>query len=319
MTNARTETQGKVPKQPVVGLDHLLIAVNDLATGSKDYAILIGAEPVWTGIFDQCPATLFVTSNVALCLIETPGTPGLRRVVFRVADQQRFLRRCKKLGIVISDDAGLDPLSVLSPGAARSLAIADSSSTRGLELGFVGRNDESKANTSKTNLSSDTNYDLNSRHQVNRYITGLDHLVVNSANAEGTAYLLAAQLGLDMRLDMRQPKWAARMMFFRCGDLILEVVHSLADSSQSTAPQTASAGQQSAHERSDDSFYGLSWRVHNADAAQRALADAGFDVSGTREGRKPGTRVFTVRDRTASIATLLLEAPRTPAQSRSDA
>ena len=44
----------------------------------------------------------------------------------------------------------------------------------------------------------------------------------------------------------------------------------------------------------------------------RWLAKQGFDVSEVRAGRKPGTRVFTVRSETHGVATLCLE----PAQER---
>lgn len=58
-----------------------------------------------------------------------------------------------------------------------------------------------------------------------------------------------------------------------------------------------------------DSFYGLSWRVPHAAQTQQRLADSGFDVSEVRKGRKPGTEVLTVRDRTSGVATLLLQPP----------
>ena len=80
-------------------------------------------------------------------------------------------------------------------------------------------------------------------------------------------------------------------MFFRCGDLIIEVVQQFEDEG----------------DRDLDQFFGLSWRVGDADTAQEQLAQRGYSVSPVRDGRKPGTRVFTLRDGTAGVATLLLE------------
>jgi hypothetical protein len=54
-------------------------------------------------------------------------------------------------------------------------------------------------------------------------------------------------------------------------------------------------------------LWGLSWRVADIDAARARLAAAGLDVSEVRGGRKPGTRVMSVRDGTCGINTLLLE------------
>ena len=56
-----------------------------------------------------------------------------------------------------------------------------------------------------------------------------------------------------------------------------------------------------------DRFGGLAWRVTDPDAAQARMAAAGFDVSEVRTGRKPGTRVFTVRDAPAGVPTLVIE------------
>jgi hypothetical protein len=56
-----------------------------------------------------------------------------------------------------------------------------------------------------------------------------------------------------------------------------------------------------------DKLYGLSWRVADADATRARLASAGVDVSEVRPGRKPGTRVLTVRSGTCGIPTLLVE------------
>jgi hypothetical protein len=94
-----------------------------------------------------------------------------------------------------------------------------------------------------------------------------------------------------MRMDMSRPEWDARLMFFRCGDLIIEVFQRLSKSPEAT----------------DDRFYGLSWRIDDAEAAHRQLLDEGFDVSDVRKGRRPGTRVISVRNRTACVSTLLLE------------
>ncbi|MEQ1868340.1 MAG: hypothetical protein ABL996_27305 [Micropepsaceae bacterium] len=102
---------------------------------------------------------------------------------------------------------------------------------------------------------------------------------------------IGARLGLDMRLDRTEPKWGARLMFFRAGDLIVEVVHNLAE------------------EPSDkpDQLWGLSWRAANIEAAHARLKASAFDVSEIRPGRKPGTRVFTVKNNTLGIPTLILQ------------
>jgi hypothetical protein len=80
-------------------------------------------------------------------------------------------------------------------------------------------------------------------------------------------------------------------MFFRCGDLIVEVVHRPGKDTDAAR----------------DRLWGLSWRVADAEATRARLATAGLDVSDVRTGRKPGTRVLTVRTGTCGIPTLLVE------------
>lgn len=122
-------------------------------------------------------------------------------------------------------------------------------------------------------------------------VTGLDHVVVRTTHANRAAALYGARLGLDMRLDRTEPKWGARLMFFRAGDLIVEVVHNLSDEPADTP----------------DKLWGLSWRVQYIEAANARLKSQGFDVSEIRPGRKPGTRVFTVRNNTLGVPTLIIE------------
>jgi hypothetical protein len=93
-----------------------------------------------------------------------------------------------------------------------------------------------------------------------------------------------------MALDRSHQEWG-QLMFFRCGDLIVEVV------------RRPVAGADQAH----DKLWGLSWRVADIDATHARLVAAGIDVSQVRIGRKPGTRVLSVRNGTCGIHTLLLE------------
>jgi catechol 2,3-dioxygenase-like lactoylglutathione lyase family enzyme len=121
-------------------------------------------------------------------------------------------------------------------------------------------------------------------------MTGLDHLVIGTPDPERAIVLYAGRLGLDLRLDRSNPDWGMRLLFFRCGDLVVEVAHRLAGG-VTNGP---------------DRFYGFSWRVADIAAAHARIAAARFDVSEIRTGRRPGTRVFTVRDRTHGAPTIVL-------------
>ena len=74
-------------------------------------------------------------------------------------------------------------------------------------------------------------------------ILGLDHVVVATEDSERAAALYGARLGLDMALDRTHQDWG-QLMFFRCGDLVVEVVRRPvaggdADARQTVGPELA--------------------------------------------------------------------------------
>jgi catechol 2,3-dioxygenase-like lactoylglutathione lyase family enzyme len=120
--------------------------------------------------------------------------------------------------------------------------------------------------------------------------------VVSTEDPERAAALYGARLGLDMALDRSHQDWG-QLMFFRCGDLIVELV------------KRPVAGSDQTH----DKLWGLSWRVADIEAARARLLADGIDMSEVRKGRKPGTRVASVRNGACGIHTLLLERTARPA------
>ena len=117
----------------------------------------------------------------------------------------------------------------------------------------------------------------------------LDHVVVRTGDAERAAADLGARVGLDLRLDRRLTEHGFRGLFFRCGDAVVEVA----------APIEPTGD--------PDSFGGLAWRSANIEATRERLVAGGVEVSEVRTGRKPGTRVATVRQRALGTPTLLIE------------
>lgn len=123
-------------------------------------------------------------------------------------------------------------------------------------------------------------------------ITGIDHVVIRTTHPNRAVALYGARLGLDLRLDRTEPRWNTRFMFFRCGNVVIEVTYDLREEA-SAAP---------------DRLWGITWRVDDIEATRARLAASGFDISDVRTGRKPGTRVFTVRNNTVGVPTLILQA-----------
>jgi catechol 2,3-dioxygenase-like lactoylglutathione lyase family enzyme len=127
------------------------------------------------------------------------------------------------------------------------------------------------------------------------HVAGLDHVVVRTANVDRAVANFGGRLGLDLRLDRANAAWGARQLFFKAGEAIVEFGASL---KHPASPESFGA---------PDSFGGLAWRVTDADAAQAAIAAAGFDVSEVRTGRKPGTKTFTVRDAPGGVPSIMIQ------------
>jgi catechol 2,3-dioxygenase-like lactoylglutathione lyase family enzyme len=121
-------------------------------------------------------------------------------------------------------------------------------------------------------------------------ISALDHVVIRTPNPERAIALYAGRLGLDLRLDRSNSDWGQRLLFFRCGDLVVEMAHDL-EKGVSDAP---------------DQLWGLSWRTPDIALANKRLKKAGVEVSEPRTGRRPGTQVFTVKSHTANVPTIVI-------------
>lgn len=115
----------------------------------------------------------------------------------------------------------------------------------------------------------------------------VDHIVLRSNDAQACIDLFAVRLGLRLALDQTVEAWGGRMLFFRSGKLTLEVIVS--------------------EEYDTHSFWGIAFECANLAAMHRNLQQRGISLSEQREGRKPGTKVATVKSHCLGIPTLLLQ------------
>jgi catechol 2,3-dioxygenase-like lactoylglutathione lyase family enzyme len=274
----------------ICGLDHLVVLINDMAAGAKAYESLLGRSPSWRSQGDGSEAVLFTLDNMTLELMAPAGNSptadrirnvikiwgeGLASVCFRVDDIAKMHRRLDRVALKPDPVAEVESRD-LGSGATlhwkRTRAPTDL--TRGVRMFFLELA-QMRPHSAATSAAP---------------ILGLDHVVVSTEDPERAAALYGARLGLDMALDRSHQDWG-QLMFFRCGDLIVEVV------------KRPVAGSDETH----DKLWGLSWRVADIDATRARLVAAGLDVSELRAGRKPGTRVMSVRDNTCGVHTLVLQ------------
>lgn len=274
----------------ITAIDHIVVLVSDLDAAVAAYATLLARAPAWRSRGDGSEAVLFTVDNVSLELMAPSGEGGeadrLRTLIelkgegiaslcFRVTDASAAHRRLERVALRPTPVADVESRDILSGGMLswrRTRAATER--TRGVRMFFLEREAE-RPRSAVTGPAP---------------VTGLDHVVISTADPERAAALYGARLGLEMVLDRSRQEWG-RLMFFRCGDLTLEVV------------DRPVAGSDAEH----DKLWGISWRVEDIDAARSRLIAAGLTVTETRPGRKPGTRVMTVRSGTWRIPTLLVQ------------
>lgn len=274
----------------ITALDHVVVLTGDIEAAMAAYETLFARSPAWRYVSDGAARVLFTLDNTSVELMAPSGEgenagriravlasqgEGLASLCFRANDIEKMHRRLERLTLrpePVSEVESQDEMSGATLSWKRTRAATDA--TRGVRMFFLEREKERP---------------LSVRTQP-AGITAMDHVVVATADPERAAALYGARLGLDMALDRSHADWG-RLMFFRCGDLIVEIAHK---------PGTAEA-------EAPDRLRGVCWRVTDIDATHARLVAAGVDVSEIRSGRKPGTRVMTVHTGTCSVPTLLVQ------------
>lgn len=275
----------------ITGLDHIVLLARDIGAAAAAYETLLAREVAWRTSDDGVETAIFTLANMSLEIMAPSGEgatgtrvrarldeqgEGLASLCFRVDGIDRFQRRLKRLGLT-PDDVTQSGSTNATDGATLAwkrtrTAVEAAHGVRLFFLELSGSRPRSQACAGAP-------------------IVGLDHVVIATDEPERAAALYGARLGLDMTLDRSRPDWGARLMFFRCGDLVVEIVHRLNE----------------ANSCNPDRLWELSWRVTDIDAAQARLASSGVDVSEIRTGRRPGTRVVTVRSGALGVPTLVIQ------------
>lgn len=278
----------------ITGIDHIAILVRDFDATVANYETILGRSPNWRGFMPGARHAWFQFTGMALDVIGAHGS-GPEADASR-AEIAKFGDAIWGLGFSVPDllaatrlfeRRGLNFLprhitrTTNAQGAERQweLAVMKRKSANGVGMFLV----ENKPDTPR--------WPIASAHLTEEVaVSTLDHIVIQTTDPERAVALYGGRLGLDLRLDRSNEQWDARQLFFRCGSAVVEIGASL-KAPASDVP---------------DKFGGLAWRVRDPKAARERIAAAGIDVSEVRQGRKPGTSVFTVRSGTAGVPTLIL-------------
>jgi catechol 2,3-dioxygenase-like lactoylglutathione lyase family enzyme len=235
-------------------LDHLVLRASFRAGAVGAYETLLGRHAV--------DARLRV-GNVGLTIEDHASTAQLSSMVFATASLDKAARLLERRAL---------------PGERQGdRLVLSTEATHGVPIVLVERTEAPAPSPL-----------LKSSEAAS--IASLDHVVIRSPHPERAIALYAGRLGFDLRLDRSNPDWGSRLLFFRCGDLVVEIAHDL-EKGVSEAP---------------DQLWGLSWRAPDIAKANERLKKAGVEVSEPRNGRRPGTQIFTVQSHTANVPTIVI-------------
>ncbi len=275
----------------ISGLDHAVLLCPEIDMGVAVYAAVLGREADWRAQADGVATALFRLGNMSLELMAPASSspaadrlseiireegPGLKSLAFATPDMDAAHRTFTRRGLAPSE---------ITEGSSRNSKShetrtwrrfrCEDDQTAGLRV-FVLENTDPLPAPKETGPEN---------------VHALDHLVINTDNPDRALGLFGAKLGLRLALDRSFEAWGARLIFFRTGGLTLEIAYQTGE--------TANTGR-------SDMLWGLSWQVGDLDAAHARLSRCGLQVSEIRTGRKPGSRVFTLRDGTMNVPTLFI-------------
>lgn len=238
----------------IEALDHFVLRASFVSGAVGAYETLLGRK---------AEKGCLRVGNVGLAIEDIAATARLSSIVFASADLEKAARLLDRRAVPTRRSDGH--------------LVLDAKATHGVPIGLIERREP--PSPSPLLKSSEA-----------AAIAALDHVVIRTPNPERAIAFYAGRLGLDLRLDRSNPDWGSRLLFFRCGDLVVEIAHSL-KGGVSDAP---------------DELWGLSWRAADIAACNDRLKKAGVEVSQPRNGRRPGTQVFTVQSHAANVPTIVI-------------
>jgi catechol 2,3-dioxygenase-like lactoylglutathione lyase family enzyme len=276
-------------------LDHLVIAVRDLAVATDNYVRLFGRRPSWRGrhpVYGTANA-LFRLDNTYIELLAPDHDPafaklkpdkhpawrralvdhldtageGLYALALGTDDIDAAVAAARAAGLEVADPLAGDGVDLQS-GARREWRNARIApeSTRGVRAFFIQHGSPPDALPPAKSI------------VAGGAVTGVDHVVVTSSHLDATLAVWRDALGVDLR---RTFDWSPkrRLCFLKLAGIILEIAGE---------PSPAEPGAR-------DLLWGVSYRCDSVPALVERLRRERIDVSDARTGRAENTVVADLK------------------------
>ena len=273
-------------------LDHIILAVENLNEAEKNYKKIFGIDPVWRGEHRELGTAnvIFNLENTYLELLSANGDglgaalvnhylekdgEGLIGIVFGTNHLNEVAKSIKDKGFNIGDiTEGEGTNSDESEKRKWKNLFLPPELTRGLFSFIIQHTDG--------NLPS-------SKHVIQSAVNKLDHIVINTNDADGFIEIYKNVFGLRLALDKTIEAWNRRMLFFRFNKTTIEVIEENDDKEPS------------------DKLWGLAWAVEDLQETYARLTKEGLELTEVKPGIKDKTLVSTIRSHTHGVPTLIIQ------------
>ena len=273
-------------------IDHLIVAVSDLALAKKSLTKIIGSEPVWEGVHEDIGTSnvIFLLSNTYLELLASTGDgmgsglvqnflsnhgEGLMGIVYGVKNLSISRDGLLKKGFILPDLINGSG-KCNKTGATRNwiYQLLPAELSRGIFTFIIEHKQGSLPK-----------FEDNSPANVYK----LDHVVVQTSDMDSVIDLYRDTLNIRLALDKFVRHWNRRMAFFRLNKTTIEVV------------------EMKDKENSHDKLWGVALEVKSLANAHARLIREKVTVSEVKPGVKENTLVCTIKSENCGIPMLLIE------------
>ena len=274
------------------GLDHLIVAVNDLEEAEANYTKVFGMEPVWKGEHKALGTSnvIFNFKNTYFELLAAKGEglgaelvknmikekgEGLIGIVFGTKNINQCSSQLKEMGYSISEISDGEGINGKTNQIRNWINLfLPPELTRGL-FSFIIEH---------------TNGELPAVDKYSKAVLNkLDHVVINTNDADGFISIYKDVFNIRLALDKVIEHWGRRILFFRLNETTIEVI------------------EEKNEKDSLDTLWGLAWEVDSIEEAHKRLSDQGIDLTPIKKGLKENTLVTTIKSHTHNVPTLLIE------------
>ena len=276
----------------ISSIDHLIIAVKDINDAEENYRKIFGMEPVWKGEHKALGTAnvIFNFKNTYFELLSANGDglgaalvngaieeqgDGLIGVVFGTNNIEESFSTLKKSGYLVTEPTEGEGIDNKTQKIRKwKNLFLPPELTRGIFSFIIEHSEEELPSLNKYPKAT---------------INKLDHLVINTNDANGFINIYKDIFNIRLALDKVIEHWKSRMLFFRVNKTTIEVI------------------ERKNEDDSQDSLWGLAWEVESIEEAYKRLISEGVDVTPIKEGLKENTLVATIKSHTHNVPTLLIE------------